>query len=104
MEYVGFSAAFEEIKDLNLDVVEIATECQSQITSKLSKLLALYLYYRILVHTQEGLERGPIKSHLKNFHHDKCVSMCRIHCTIASITGDHPGMIHSHDIWHAAKN
>ena len=56
MEYIGFSAAFEEIKDLNLDVVEIATECQSQITSKLSKLLALYLYYRILLHTKEGLE------------------------------------------------
>ena len=56
MEYVGFSAAFEEIKDLNLDVVEIANECQSQITSKLSKLLALYLYYRNLLHTKEGLE------------------------------------------------
>ena len=46
MEYVGFSAALEEIKDLNLDVVEIATDCHSQITSKLSKLLALYFLSR----------------------------------------------------------
>ena len=78
MEYVGFDRAMKEIGEMKLKAVEMVTESHTQITSKICE----YFWYDLSYH-----DKFSIQCHCKTF-----------------FSGDYPGLIHSHDIWHAAKN
>ena len=86
MEYAGFTEAVRELSRMKLDIAEIVTDCHTEITGNLRKYSVGML--SILYNCIFGIQFG----------------VWFVLYIIVLITDNHPGIIHSHDIWHAAKN
>ena len=78
MEYVGIDRSMKEIAEMKLKAVEIVTDSHTQITGKICE----YFWYDLSYHDWFSIQ-----------------------CYWKTIfSGVYPGLIHSHDIWHAAIN